>query len=97
MRTTDENNYKEACLRNCSCKAALFRYNGDLTACSCYPPSEIFSLMINKPVNLSLQLVGILKGANCISSTYSYLGQLYFHSYFQQLWLLEDGNITMYL
>ncbi|KAK8960666.1 G-type lectin S-receptor-like serine/threonine-protein kinase SD2-5 [Platanthera guangdongensis] len=61
MRTTDENSCKEACLRNCSCKAALFRYNDDLTTGSCYLPSEIFSLMINNPQNSHYNSSAFLK------------------------------------
>ncbi|KAM7503132.1 hypothetical protein LguiB_002036 [Lonicera macranthoides] len=42
---------KQECLRNCSCKAAIFRYGSDLLYGECYLPSEIFSLMNNEKEN----------------------------------------------
>lgn len=38
---------KEACLRNCSCKAAMFRYGSDSSSGDCYLPTEVFSFMNN--------------------------------------------------
>lgn len=49
MDRVDVENCKQACLRNCSCKAALFQYGGNVSSGSCYLPSQIFSLMDNKP------------------------------------------------
>ncbi|XP_022777172.1 proline-rich receptor-like protein kinase PERK9 [Durio zibethinus] len=41
---------KQACLRNCSCKAALFHYNSKNMSGNCSLPSQIFSLMSTSPV-----------------------------------------------
>ncbi|XP_075097767.1 G-type lectin S-receptor-like serine/threonine-protein kinase SD2-5 isoform X1 [Nicotiana tabacum] len=43
---TDMTTCKNACLRNCSCKAAIFGSNSSTG--ECYLPSEIFSLMNNE-------------------------------------------------
>ncbi|KAK4369046.1 hypothetical protein RND71_012838 [Anisodus tanguticus] len=48
VRNTDINTCKDACLRNCSCKAALFRSALDSSTGDCYLPSEIFSLANNE-------------------------------------------------
>ncbi|KAM7497805.1 hypothetical protein LguiA_022219 [Lonicera macranthoides] len=44
----DMDSCKQECLRNCSCKAAIFRYGSDPLGGDCYLPSEIFSLMNNE-------------------------------------------------
>ncbi|KAK3121681.1 hypothetical protein QOZ80_8BG0658750 [Eleusine coracana subsp. coracana] len=45
----DEESCKKACLRNCSCKAALFQYgSNDTSAGSCYLPTQVFSLQVNQ-------------------------------------------------
>ncbi|XP_062232900.1 G-type lectin S-receptor-like serine/threonine-protein kinase SD2-5 [Phragmites australis] len=45
----DEESCKGACLRNCSCKAALFQYDPDDTSTgSCYLPTQLFSLQVNQ-------------------------------------------------
>ncbi|KAK3407116.1 hypothetical protein EUGRSUZ_K03222 [Eucalyptus grandis] len=41
----DASSCKEACARNCSCKAAIFRYESNRTNGSCYLPTQVFSLM----------------------------------------------------
>ncbi|XP_049412561.1 G-type lectin S-receptor-like serine/threonine-protein kinase SD2-5 isoform X2 [Solanum stenotomum] len=48
IRNTDMNTCKDACLRNCSCKAALFRSGLNSSTGDCYLPSEIFSLANNE-------------------------------------------------
>ncbi|MCD9641573.1 hypothetical protein HAX54_027801 [Datura stramonium] len=48
IRNTDMNTCKDACLRNCSCKAALFRSGLNSSTGECYLPSEIFSLSNNE-------------------------------------------------
>ncbi|KAM7497806.1 hypothetical protein LguiA_022220 [Lonicera macranthoides] len=47
----DMESCKQECLRNCSCKAAIFRYGSDPLGGECYMPSEIFSLMNNEKEN----------------------------------------------
>ncbi|XP_072998748.1 G-type lectin S-receptor-like serine/threonine-protein kinase SD2-5 [Typha latifolia] len=44
-----ETSCKQACLNNCSCKAALFQYGGNVSHGSCFLPSQIFSLQTNRP------------------------------------------------
>ncbi|XP_057994009.1 G-type lectin S-receptor-like serine/threonine-protein kinase SD2-5 isoform X1 [Hevea brasiliensis] len=38
---------KEACSKNCSCKAAIFRFGSDSANGDCYLPNQIFSLINN--------------------------------------------------
>ncbi|KAM7503141.1 hypothetical protein LguiB_002045 [Lonicera macranthoides] len=47
----DMESCKQECLRNCSCKAAIFRYLSDSSSGTYYLPSEIFSLKINEKEN----------------------------------------------
>ncbi|PKU72651.1 G-type lectin S-receptor-like serine/threonine-protein kinase SD2-5 [Dendrobium catenatum] len=44
LRGTDEESCKQACLMNCSCKGAFFKYGRDFSQGDCYLPSEVFSL-----------------------------------------------------
>nr|AEI84329.1 lectin-domain receptor-like kinase [Nicotiana attenuata] len=48
IKNTDMNACKDACLRNCSCKAALFRSGLNSSTGDCYLPSEIYSLANNE-------------------------------------------------
>ncbi|XP_056170675.1 G-type lectin S-receptor-like serine/threonine-protein kinase SD2-5 isoform X2 [Syzygium oleosum] len=41
----DASSCKEACTKNCSCKAAIFRYYSNRTSGRCYLPTQVFSLM----------------------------------------------------
>ncbi|KAG6493807.1 hypothetical protein ZIOFF_048810 [Zingiber officinale] len=45
----DEASCKQACLKNCSCKAALFQYGGDVSNGDCFLPTQLFSLQNNQP------------------------------------------------
>lgn len=47
IRSIDMDSCKEACLKSCSCKAAVFRYGSNSSNGRCYLPTEIFSLMNN--------------------------------------------------
>ncbi|KAK4420964.1 G-type lectin S-receptor-like serine/threonine-protein kinase SD2-5 [Sesamum alatum] len=47
ITSTDMKSCKEACFKNCSCKAAVFRYGSNSSDGDCYLPSRIFSLMNN--------------------------------------------------
>ncbi|KAM7497815.1 hypothetical protein LguiA_022229 [Lonicera macranthoides] len=51
LSRVDMESCKQECLRNCSCKAAIFRYGSDPLGGECYMPSEIFSLMNNEKEN----------------------------------------------
>ncbi|CAA2998286.1 G-type lectin S-receptor-like serine threonine-kinase SD2-5 [Olea europaea subsp. europaea] len=48
ISSTNINRCKEACLKNCSCKAVIFRYGSNSFDGDCYLPSQIFSLMNNE-------------------------------------------------
>ncbi|KAJ8626666.1 hypothetical protein MRB53_019973 [Persea americana] len=48
LRGTDVESCKQACLNNCSCKAAFFQYDGNISDGSCFLPSQLFSLMNNQ-------------------------------------------------
>ncbi|CAH9147600.1 unnamed protein product [Cuscuta epithymum] len=45
INVSDMSRCKNACLANCSCKAAVFQYGSDPTTGRCYLPSEVFSMM----------------------------------------------------
>ncbi|RWR89198.1 LOW QUALITY PROTEIN: G-type lectin S-receptor-like serine/threonine-protein kinase SD2-5 [Cinnamomum micranthum f. kanehirae] len=48
LKGTDVESCKQACLKNRPCKAAFFRYGGNISDGDCFLPSELFSLMSNK-------------------------------------------------
>ncbi|KAJ8626662.1 hypothetical protein MRB53_019969 [Persea americana] len=48
LRGTDVETCKQACLKNRPCKAAFFRYGGNISDGDCFLPSELFSLMSNR-------------------------------------------------
>ncbi|KAH6775425.1 hypothetical protein C2S52_012986, partial [Perilla frutescens var. hirtella] len=48
INNTDVDSCKEACLKNCSCKAAIFRHGLSSSNGSCFLPSQIFSLRSNE-------------------------------------------------
>ncbi|XP_029121310.1 G-type lectin S-receptor-like serine/threonine-protein kinase SD2-5 [Elaeis guineensis] len=45
----NEESCQQACLKNCSCKAAIFQYGQNTSDGSCFLPSQLFSLMNNQP------------------------------------------------
>ncbi|KAK1419757.1 hypothetical protein QVD17_29068 [Tagetes erecta] len=45
MEKVDIETCKQACVNNCSCKAALFRYGSDSSSGDCYLPFELFTMM----------------------------------------------------
>ncbi|EEF36480.1 serine-threonine protein kinase, plant-type, putative [Ricinus communis] len=49
LENVDSKRCKEACLQNCSCKAAIFRYGSDHANGSCHLPNQILSLINNEP------------------------------------------------
>ncbi|KAL0406471.1 UNVERIFIED_CONTAM: G-type lectin S-receptor-like serine/threonine-protein kinase SD2-5 [Sesamum latifolium] len=69
-RSTDMKSCKEACFKNCSCKAAIFRYGSNSSNGFCYLPSQIFSLMnndkdltyYNSSVSLKVEIARIVTG-----------------------------------
>ncbi|KAL4592611.1 hypothetical protein LXL04_005612 [Taraxacum kok-saghyz] len=52
MENVDMKNCTQACLDKCSCKAAIFKYNGsNSTNGSCHLPSELFTMSVVIPNN----------------------------------------------
>ncbi|PIA31873.1 hypothetical protein AQUCO_04700015v1 [Aquilegia coerulea] len=64
MVNTDVENCKQACMKNCSCKAVEFRYYGNASNGNCSLPSHIFSLMANKEDILGYKSTTFLKVQN---------------------------------
>ncbi|KAK1416401.1 hypothetical protein QVD17_32192 [Tagetes erecta] len=44
LERVDMETCKQACLNNCSCKAAFFHYFSDVSSGKCYLPSELFTM-----------------------------------------------------
>ncbi|KAK9050310.1 hypothetical protein SSX86_030718 [Deinandra increscens subsp. villosa] len=49
MERVDIEICKQACVNNCSCKAALFQYGSDSSSGDCFLPSELFTMMNADP------------------------------------------------
>ncbi|KAJ0866157.1 putative protein kinase RLK-Pelle-SD-2b family [Helianthus annuus] len=45
MERVDIETCKQACVNNCSCKAAIFQYGSDSSSGDCYLPFELFTMM----------------------------------------------------
>ncbi|XP_058100864.1 G-type lectin S-receptor-like serine/threonine-protein kinase SD2-5 [Magnolia sinica] len=48
LKGTDAESCRDACMKNCSCKAALFQYGGNSSYGDCFLPSRLFSLINNQ-------------------------------------------------
>ncbi|CAM8989113.1 unnamed protein product [Rhodiola kirilowii] len=70
IENTDMETCKEACLKNCSCKASLFRYGSNSSDGECYLPSNIFSLMINDKKNTHYNSTAFLKVQGSAPTTF---------------------------
>lgn len=62
--SADPESCKQACLQNCSCKAALFRYGWNSSDGRCYLPSQVFSLMANEKEKTHYNSTAFLKVQN---------------------------------
>ncbi|KAK6917939.1 Bulb-type lectin domain [Dillenia turbinata] len=69
MTGVDMESCKQGCLRNCSCKAALFQYGYNSSNGDCYLPSEVFSLMNNVEETTHYNSSAFLKVQNVQSGT----------------------------
>ncbi|KAH6764105.1 hypothetical protein C2S51_015354 [Perilla frutescens var. frutescens] len=69
ISNTSLNTCKDECLKNCSCKAAMFRYDLDSSTGDCYLPTEIFSLMRNEEVSAYYNYSVSIKVQNNITAT----------------------------
>ncbi|KAK9059931.1 hypothetical protein SSX86_020635 [Deinandra increscens subsp. villosa] len=49
MESVDMETCKQACVKSCSCKAALFKYDSDPSTGVCFLPSELFTIMNADP------------------------------------------------
>ncbi|KAG1330233.1 G-type lectin S-receptor-like serine/threonine-protein kinase SD2-5 [Cocos nucifera] len=49
LSSVAEESCKQTCLKNCSCKAAIFQYEQNTSDGYCFLPSQLFSLMNNQP------------------------------------------------
>ncbi|XP_044465532.1 G-type lectin S-receptor-like serine/threonine-protein kinase SD2-5 [Mangifera indica] len=65
----DSETCKQACLTNCSCKAAFFLYNDNFSAGDCYLLSEIFSMMKNDKGKTHYNSTAFLKIQTILSSS----------------------------
>ncbi|CAM8995781.1 unnamed protein product [Rhodiola kirilowii] len=70
IENTDMETCKEACLKNCSCKASLFRYGSNSSDGECYLPSNIFSLMINDKKSTHYNSTAFLKVQGSAPTTF---------------------------
>ena len=61
---TDIENCKQACMRNCSCKAALFRYGSNSSSGGCFLIPEVFSLISNSEQRVGFNFSMFLKVEN---------------------------------
>ncbi|KAK1274688.1 G-type lectin S-receptor-like serine/threonine-protein kinase [Acorus gramineus] len=49
LKGVDKERCKQACLKSCACRAALFQYGSDPTKGYCYLPSKVYSMIDNRP------------------------------------------------
>ncbi|GJU86262.1 G-type lectin S-receptor-like serine/threonine-protein kinase SD2-5 [Tanacetum coccineum] len=64
---TDMETCKQACLSNCSCKAALFQYGSNSSDGSCYLPSDLFTMMNADPNLVHFNASAFIKVQNARS------------------------------
>nr|CAD1822219.1 unnamed protein product [Ananas comosus var. bracteatus] len=57
----NEQSCKNACLKNCSCQAAFFRYGFNSSNGSCHLPTEVFSLVSTRPEGVGQNFSAYLK------------------------------------
>ncbi|KAL9993890.1 putative protein kinase RLK-Pelle-SD-2b family [Helianthus debilis subsp. tardiflorus] len=63
---------KQACLTNCSCKAAVFKYYSDSSNGSCYLPSDLFTMISFDPDVLQRNASSFIKVQNYVKSPSTY-------------------------
>ncbi|OWM78749.1 hypothetical protein CDL15_Pgr002920 [Punica granatum] len=64
LQSTDPESCKLDCEKNCSCKAAIFRYWSNSSAGFCYLLSKVFSLMNNDPQKTRVNSTAYIKVQN---------------------------------
>ncbi|KAI3778584.1 hypothetical protein L2E82_07963 [Cichorium intybus] len=69
MKNVDLKTCKQACLNNCSCKAAIFKYYGSNSSNgSCDLPSELFTMNVDARVRPSNNVSAFIKVQNVTST-----------------------------
>ncbi|KAL6311110.1 hypothetical protein AAG906_025862 [Vitis piasezkii] len=61
LSNIDAESCRRECLKNCSCKAAMFRYQDNTSIGTCYLPSQIFSLMAIRKEVFNYNAVAFIK------------------------------------
>ncbi|KAF8044037.1 hypothetical protein BT93_A2120 [Corymbia citriodora subsp. variegata] len=64
LEKIDASSCKEACTKNCSCKAAIFHYGSNRTSGHCYLPTQVFSLMYIDNERITYYSIAYLKVQN---------------------------------
>ncbi|KAF8006162.1 hypothetical protein BT93_K0467 [Corymbia citriodora subsp. variegata] len=64
LKDIDASSCKEACEKNCSCKAAIFQYESNRTSGRCYLPTRVFSLMNIDNKTITYNSIAYLKVQN---------------------------------
>ncbi|KAJ0674659.1 putative protein kinase RLK-Pelle-SD-2b family [Helianthus annuus] len=67
MERVDIETCKQACVNNCSCKAALFQYGSDSSSGDCYLPFELFTMMNVDPDVVHRNASAFIKVQNATS------------------------------
>ncbi|KAF8006270.1 hypothetical protein BT93_K0534 [Corymbia citriodora subsp. variegata] len=67
LEDIDASSCKEACTKNCSCKAAIFQHESNCTSNRCYLPTQVFSLMNVPEKMFSYNSTAYLKVQNVTS------------------------------
>ncbi|XP_076905027.1 G-type lectin S-receptor-like serine/threonine-protein kinase SD2-5 [Bidens hawaiensis] len=69
MESVDIETCKQACVNNCSCKAAFFQYGSNSSDGNCYLPFELFTMMNVNPDLVHRNASAFIKVQNVRSST----------------------------
>lgn len=64
LKGTDMKSCKDACLKNCSCNAALFQYYGNDSHGNCFLPSPVLTLMADGKERYNYQSYAFIKTSN---------------------------------
>ncbi|KAF8006269.1 hypothetical protein BT93_K0533 [Corymbia citriodora subsp. variegata] len=67
LEDIDASSCKDACTKNCSCKAAIFQHESNCTSSRCYLPTQVFSLMNVPEKMFSYNSTAYLKVQNVTS------------------------------
>ncbi|KAJ0866149.1 putative protein kinase RLK-Pelle-SD-2b family [Helianthus annuus] len=79
MKSVDSETCKQACLNNCTCKAALFQYDSESSSGDCFLPFELFTLInadqeINRKTTIAFIKVQNVRSPPSASKSRSNLG-----------------------